>query len=120
MGNFGETINNYLDRVVSTFGSRESGDKVHSYFFPFPHGDFQGLEKSSGALMFSLNFFSDITSGDKECNVPLHSVPPKGVFQILVHFGPSRVNRIGGIVGFLHNEILQVWDTRNAEASVVP
>jgi hypothetical protein len=64
------------------------------------------MEKSSGALVFCLNLLTEITSGDKESDVALHPIPTKGVLQILVHFGSAWVNRVGGILCFLHNQIL--------------
>jgi hypothetical protein len=80
MSDFSETINYHPDRIMSSVRSRKSGDKVHAHFFPFPYGYLQRLQQSGRALVLSFNFLADITSGDKEGNIPLHSMPPKGVF----------------------------------------
>ena len=39
MGNFGQTVNNDLDGIVSMIGPRKSGNKIHPYLFPLPLGN---------------------------------------------------------------------------------
>jgi hypothetical protein len=64
--------------------------------------------------MLGLDTLADVTPGNIESYFSLHAMPPKLLFQVLVHFGTSWVNRIGSIMGLFQNKLLQLIDDRDA------
>jgi hypothetical protein len=65
-------------------------------------------------LVLGLDALTGVTPGNIKGYLSLHAMPPKLLLQVLVHFGTSRVNRIGSIMGLLQNELLQLIDARDA------
>src|SRR3954466_8731041 len=115
MGDFGQSVDYDPDRVISSTRSRQSGDKVHSNEILFPFRNLQWLQKSSGSLMSCLDSLTYITLGDIASDFFLHLVPPKFLFQILIHLCSSGVDRIKSIMSFLENNFLQLricWYTK--------
>jgi hypothetical protein len=94
VGDFGESMHNNPDSIVTTVRLGKSRDEVHPYFILFPLGYLKRLQQSSGVLVFSLHMLTDITPGDKQGNFTLHSMPQKSLLQVLVHFGSSGMDRI--------------------------
>jgi hypothetical protein len=70
--------------------------------------------------MCSLHFLVHIASGNEKGYLSLHTVPPELLLQILVHLGSSRVDLVGGVVGFLHDELFEVFNIRHTQPSIVP
>jgi hypothetical protein len=70
--------------------------------------------------VLGLDALADVTPGNIESYFSLHTVPPKLLLQVLVHFGTSRMNGIWGLMGFLQNELLQLIDARGAQAAIIP
>ena len=70
--------------------------------------------------MFCFDPLADIAILDEHCNLALHAVPPEILLQILVHLGSTGVDRIQSLVGFLHNQLLELRIRRDAETSLVP
>jgi hypothetical protein len=64
--------------------------------------------------MLGLDTLTDVTPGNIEGYLSLHTVPSKPFLQVLVHLGASRMNRIRSIMGLLQNELLQLLDVRDA------
>src|SRR3954466_12966920 len=120
MGDFGQSDHYDPDRVIYPTRSRQSGDKVHSNGIPFPFRNLQGLQQSIGSLMSCLDSLTYVTFGDITSDFSLHLMPPKLLFQILIHISSSGMDRIKSIMSFLHNDFFQLricWYTR---ASFVP
>src|SRR3954471_11255976 len=98
MGDFGQSVHYDPDRVISLTRSRQSGDKVHSNGIPFPFRNLQWLQQSSGSLMSCLDSLTYITLGDIASDFSLHLMPPKLLFQILIHLSSSGMDRIKSIM----------------------
>jgi hypothetical protein len=62
-------------------------------------------------LVLGLDTLADVAPGNIKSYLSIHSMPPKLLFEVLVHFGASWVNRIGSIMGLLQDELLQLFDT---------
>src|SRR3954468_13485422 len=120
MGNFGQSVHYDPDRVISPTRSRQSGDKVHSNGIPFPFWNLQGLQQSSGSLMSCLDSLTYITLGDIASDFSLHFMPPKLLFQILLHLSSSGMDRIKSIMIFLQNNFFQLRICWYTKASFVP
>src|SRR3954469_14378037 len=120
MGDFGQPVHYDPDRVISPTRSRQSGDKVHSNGIPFPFRNLQRLQQSSGSLMSRLESLTYITLGDIASDFSLHLIPPKLLFQVLIHLRSSGVDRIKSIMRFLQNNFLQLRICWYKKASFVP
>src|SRR3954465_14054677 len=120
MGDFGQSAHYDLDRVISPTISRQSGDKVHSNGIPFPFRNLQWLQQSNGSLMFGLDSLTYITLGDIASDFSLHLMPPKLLFQILIHLRSSGVDRIKSIMSFFQNNFFQLRICWYTKASFVP
>src|SRR4051812_3682838 len=120
MGDFGKSVNYDPDRVISPTRSRQSGDKVHSNGIPFPFRNLQRLQQSSGSLMSCLDSLTYITLGDIASDFSVHLMPPKLLFQILIHLSPSGVDRIKSIMSFLQNNFFKLRICWYTKASFVP
>jgi hypothetical protein len=73
-----------------------------------------GVATDRRSLVLGLDTLTDVASGNIKGYLSLHAMPPKLLFQVLVHFGASGVNRIGSIMGLLQDELLQLFDTWDA------
>src|SRR4051812_30655431 len=120
MGDFGQSVHYDPDRVISPTRSRQSGDKVHSNGIPFPFQNLQGLQQSSGSLMSCLDSLTYVTFGDIASDFSLHLMPPKLLFQILIHLSSSGMDRIKSIMSFLENHFFQLRICWYTKASFVP
>src|SRR4051812_43568855 len=79
VSNFGKSIYDNEDDIVSFLGSWKAGDEIHTDFVPFPLGNRQRLKCTSRYLMLCLNATTNITFGNKLSNVSLHPSPPKSL-----------------------------------------
>jgi hypothetical protein len=70
--------------------------------------------------MLDLDSLTGVTKGNILGNISLHSVPPIGFLEVLVHLIPFWMNGISGIVSLLKYLILQFLDIRHIEPSFVP
>src|SRR3954470_15415842 len=120
MGDFGQSVNYDPDRVISPTRSRQSGDRVHSNGIPFPFRNLQRLQQSSGSLMSCLDSLTYITLGDIASDFSLHLMPPKLLFQILIHLSSSGMDRIKSIMSLLQNNFFQLRICWYTKASFVP
>jgi hypothetical protein len=55
--------------------------------------------------MLSLDALTDITPGNIESYLSLHTVPPKTFLQVLVHLGASGMNRVRGVMSLCQNKL---------------
>ena len=120
MGDFGQSVHYDPDRVISPTRSRQSGDKVHSNGIPFPFRNLQWLQQSSGSLMSCLDSLTYITLGDIASDFSLHLMPPKLLFQILIHLSSSGMDRIKSIMSLLQDNFFQLRICWYTKASFVP
>src|SRR4051812_42142666 len=120
MGEFGQSVHYDPDRVIYPTRSRQSGDKVHSNGIPFPLRNPQWLQQSSGSFMSILDSLTYFTLGDIASDFSLHLMPPKLLFQILIHLCSSWVDRIKSIMSFLQNNFFQFRICWYTKASFVP
>jgi hypothetical protein len=71
--------------------------------------------------MLGHDSLTDVTKkGNIFSNFSLHSIPPIGCLEVLVHLIPSWMNGISGIVSLLKYLILQFLDVRHTCNSFVP
>src|SRR3954462_1476328 len=70
--------------------------------------------------MSCLDSLTYITLGDVASGFSLHLMPPKLLFQILIHLCSSRVDRIKSIMIFLQNKFFQLRICWYTKASFVP
>src|SRR3954466_2231503 len=101
MGDFGQSVHYDPDRVISPTRSRQSGEKLHSNGIRFPFWNLQWLQQSSGSLMSCLDKLTYIRLGDIASDFSLHLMPPKLLFQILIHLRSSGMDIIKSIMSFL-------------------
>ena len=67
--------------------------------------------------MFCLHKAAHITARNIVGDLSLHIAPPENLFEVLVHFGTTRVDRVSRAVGFLENLLLKrrlVWHTETS------
>src|SRR4051812_13552413 len=64
----------------------------------FPFRNLQCLQQSSGSLMSRLDSLTYITLGDIAFDLSLHLMPPKLLFQILIHLSSFGMDRKKGIM----------------------
>src|SRR3954466_13246548 len=79
VSNFGKSVNDHEDGIISFLGFWKAGDEVHTDFVPFPLGNRQRLKSTRRSLMFCLNVTANITFSNKLSNVSLHPGPPKSL-----------------------------------------
>jgi hypothetical protein len=72
------------------------------------------MQQTRMSLVLSLDTLTDVAPGNIKGYLSLHAMPPKLLFQVLVHFGASWVNRIGSIMGLLQDKPLQLFDIWDA------
>src|SRR3954468_24639121 len=70
--------------------------------------------------MSCLDSLTYITLGDIASNLSLHLMPPKLLFQILIHLSSSGMDRIKSIMSFLQNDFFQLQICWYKKASFVP
>src|SRR3954465_4602806 len=120
MGDFGQSVHYDPDRVISPTRSRQSSDNVHSYRIPFPFRNMQWLQQSSGSLMSCLDSLTNITLGNIASDFSLHLMPPKLLFEILIHLSPSGMDIIKSIMSLLQDNFFQLRICWYTKASFVP
>src|SRR4051812_30290382 len=72
------------------------------------------------SLMSFLDSLTYITLGDITSDFSLHLMPPKLLFQILIHLSSSGVDRIKSIMSLLQNNFFQLRICWYTKASFVP
>jgi hypothetical protein len=102
-----ESINNHPNGVILAGSQRKTHDEIHTDVFPLPGRSIQRLQQSGMSEMICLDpstsaAFCNIVSG-----IALHSCPPELRFQVMVHLGATRVNRIFGCMSFIKYLLLQ-------------
>src|SRR3954466_8812377 len=120
MGDFGQSVHYDPDRVISPTRSRQSGDKVHYNGIPFPFRNLQGLQQSSGSLMSCLDSLPYVALGDIASDFSLRLMPPKLLFEMLLHLSSSGMDRIKSIMSLLQNHFFQLRICWYTKASFVP
>src|SRR3954471_5602655 len=70
--------------------------------------------------MSGLDSLTYITLGDIASDFSLHHMPPKLLFQILIHLSSSGVDRIKSIMSILQNHFFQLRICWYTKASFVP
>jgi hypothetical protein len=75
----GQSVQNYPNGIVYGPSPQPSHYGIHSNFFPLP----------LRSLMLSLDSMIGVAKGIILSNISLHSVPPIGFLEIVVHLIPS-------------------------------
>jgi hypothetical protein len=70
--------------------------------------------------MLGLDSLTGVAKSNIVGNITLHSIPPIGCLEVLVHLIPSWMNGINGIVSLLKYLILKFLDVRHTDHSFVP
>ncbi|KAJ0454852.1 hypothetical protein HanIR_Chr15g0744651 [Helianthus annuus] len=63
--------------------------------------------------MFSLNSCTSQATSNIESDIPFHTRPPVLVTKVLVHFIGTGMNRVSGLVGFVHYNLSQIGPLRD-------
>src|ERR1041385_2197708 len=79
VSNFGKSVNDHEDGIISFLGFWKAGDEIHTDLVPFPLGNRQWLKSTSRSLVFCLNATTNITFSNISSNVSLHLGPPKSL-----------------------------------------
>src|SRR3954466_17041 len=108
MNNFGESVDDDKDSIMTLLRSRKTGDEVHLNLLPFPFRNREGLQSSSRSLIFCLDATANVTLINITSNVLLHIRPLVPLTNVLVHLGATRVNRQRGVVSRFHDTWGQV------------
>jgi hypothetical protein len=116
----GQSVHNYPNRIISRLSPMQSHDEIHSNLFPLPHRYLQGLQQSCRSLMLGIDSLIGIAKGNIFGNISLHSVPPRGCLEIMIHLIPSWMNRIRGLVGLPKYLILQLLEVRHTDPPFIP
>src|SRR3954463_6216180 len=103
MSNFGESVDDDKDSIMTLLRSRKTGDEVHLNLVPFPFRNRQWLQSSCRSLMFCLDATTNVTFINITSNVLLHVRPPVPLANVVVHLGATGVNRQGSIMSFFHD-----------------
>src|SRR3954466_15490847 len=77
--NFGKSINDNEDGIISFLGFWKASDEIHTDFVPFPLRNRKRLKSTSRSLVFGLNATTNITFANISSNVSLHPSPPKSL-----------------------------------------
>src|SRR3954469_13495622 len=70
--------------------------------------------------MSCLDSLTNITLGNIASDFSFHLMPPKLLFQILIHLSSSRMDRIKSIMSLLQNNFFQLRICWYTKASFVP
>src|SRR4051812_22020772 len=116
----GESVDNDPDRVMTLARRRYSSDEVHAYLFPLPFKNSKRLQQSCRHLVLGFHSLADVTLGNVQGNLTLHTVPPEQVPQVLIHLSPSRVDGVRCIVSFLQDSELQLLYIRHTQSAIEP
>src|ERR1041385_6556639 len=79
VSNFGKSINDNEDGIISFLAFWKASDEVHTEFVPFPLGNRQWFKSTSRSLVFCLNATTNITFDNILSNFSLHPSPPKSL-----------------------------------------
>jgi hypothetical protein len=102
-----QSIHNYPNGIVSRLSSFQTHNKIYDNFFPCPLRHLQWLQQSSRLMMFSLDSLISVSKSNILGNVSLHSIPPIGGLEIMVHLIPSWINGISILMCLTKYLILQ-------------
>jgi hypothetical protein len=120
MSYLGQSIHNHPNGIVSRLISWQTNDKIHGNLFPLPLRHLQWLQQSSRSLMFSLNSLTSAAKGNILSNIPLHTIPPISIIEIMVHLIPSRMNGISRFMCCTKYLIFQFLDVQHTNPSFIP
>jgi hypothetical protein len=70
--------------------------------------------------MLGFDSLTSVAKGNILSNISLHTVPPIGGLEIMVHHVPSGKNGISGLMSLTQYLILQLLDVRNTNPPHVP
>jgi hypothetical protein len=77
--------------------------EVHTDVFPFPGWYWQRLKYISYFQVASFHSLTSVTLCNILGNFPLHPGPPKILFEVLIHFATTWMNREFGKMCFIKN-----------------
>jgi hypothetical protein len=115
-----QSIHNHPNGIISRLSSQQTHDKIHGKLFPYPLRHLQRLQHSSRSLMLSFNSLTSVAKSNILGNVSLHTISPISGLEIMVHFIPSWMNGISGLMCFMKYLILQHLDVRHTNPFLVP
>jgi hypothetical protein len=115
-----ESINNHPDGVILASNQRKTHDEIHTDVFPLLGRSIQRLQQTSRSDMICLDPLTSVALCNIASSFTLHSHPPKLCFQIMVHLGAARVNKILGCVSFIKDLLSQCLVTWNDYSIIEP
>jgi hypothetical protein len=96
-----ESINNHLDGIILEGSQRETHDEIHTDVSPLPGRSILRLQQTSMFEMICFDPSTSVTFCNIADSLALHPRPSELHFQVMVHLGAARVNRIFGCVSFI-------------------
>jgi hypothetical protein len=120
MGRFCQTVQYYLDGVITSMSARQTNYKIHPDLIPFPLRDLQWLQQTCRSLLFCFNPLATVTYSHILCYLPFHTVPPELFLQVLVHLLAIRMYRICCLMSFLENQFPDRFDVGNTQSILEP
>jgi hypothetical protein len=120
VGNFGESLNDYPNRIILLRCLGKTNNKIHADVFPLPRWNRQWLECTGYLQMTGFNSLAGITFGYILSNFSFHSGPPKVSPKVLVHFSTTRINRKLGHMCFIKDLFTKLMILRYNNTIVEP
>ena len=103
MSGFSEAVNYNPNRIISSWGGRQTNNEVHTNILPFPWRNIQRLKHTGGFEVTRFNSLVDVTLRNIVSYLPLHPCPPEPLFQILIHFITARVDWVPREMSLIKN-----------------
>ncbi|GAB2296270.1 hypothetical protein Dimus_038414 [Dionaea muscipula] len=110
-----ESIHNHPNRVMSTPGKRNPGDKIHRDVLPLPlgNGKWSKLARSRRCSTFTRRHVKHRATNSS--NLSLNAPPPKMLLHVLVHLGGTGMNAQPRVMCIRQQILLQLNITENAD-----
>jgi hypothetical protein len=116
----GQSVHNYPNGIISKLSTRQTHDDIHTNLFPLPLEYLQWLQQHSRSLMLGIDSMIGAAKGNILGIISLHSIPPIGCLEIIVHLIPSWKNVISRLMSLPRYLVLQLLDVRHTDPSFVP
>jgi hypothetical protein len=115
-----ESINNHPDGIILVSSQRKTHDEIHTDVFPLLGRSIKWLQQSMRSEMICLDPLISVTFCNIASSLARHFCPPEVCFQIMVHLGATRVNRIFGCMSFIKDLLSQPLITQNDYLVIEP
>jgi hypothetical protein len=122
MSRLRELVNNHPDGIIFVGSQRKAHGEIHADVFPLPGRSIQWLQQTGSSEMICLDSLTSVAFCNIVSSLALYSCPPELCFQVMVHLGVARVDRIFACMRsskmFFHNAWLRGTTIRSLNHSV--